>query len=486
MPVDLLTSPRWTAEHLGLPMPDDRDAVSACLPLWEHNIAYEEGDPQVVNQLQAAYPRFCIHPDVRQLCEQLFPDGAGLPFVSAAAAERAVDYVSHAGGNSARLQPVPNQPCVGVAVDQEDYSLLRQYWQHAGELVSSRMARSILAGTPVTMTETDARRIVRRRVAELHETADSNVWLFSSGMAAIAAAWRAMTRIRPGQPTCQFGFPYVDTLKIQERFPGAGHTFLPLGTEKDLTSLAEQFLQQQISTVFCETPTNPLLVTPDLTQLRKITREHDAMLVVDDTLRACCRQSVLKDCDVIVTSLTKYFSGYGNVLAGALVLNPAGTQSDTLRAALESDFEESLSDADTLVLEQNSRDLPDRIQQCVNNAREVVQRLRNHPAVERVYYPTSASASDSDGGALFSVLLKNAADVTPAVFDRLQVSKGPNLGTCFTLCCPYTILAHYTELDFAEQCGASRWLLRFSVGVEPIEDLWNRFTLALDPVRTTP
>ncbi len=62
MPVDLRTSPRWTAEDLGLPMPDSPHAVSACLPLWQHNVQYEEGDPAVVSKLQAAYPRFCLHP----------------------------------------------------------------------------------------------------------------------------------------------------------------------------------------------------------------------------------------------------------------------------------------------------------------------------------------------------------------------------------------------------------------------------------------
>ncbi len=80
-----------------------------------------------------------------------------------------------------------------------------------------------------------------------------------------------------------------------------------------------------------------------------------------------------------------------------------------------------------------------------------------------------------------SVLLKSPARTTPGVFDRLQVCKGPNLGTYFTLCCPYTILAHYNELDFVESCGVSRWLLRISVGNEPGNELLRRFESALAP-----
>ena len=60
-PRDLLTQPCWQAVDLGRPMPDSRHAVSACLPLWDHNIRYEESDPEVVGRLQAAYPRFCLH-----------------------------------------------------------------------------------------------------------------------------------------------------------------------------------------------------------------------------------------------------------------------------------------------------------------------------------------------------------------------------------------------------------------------------------------
>jgi cystathionine gamma-synthase len=479
MPADLLTSPRWNSDHLGLPMPDDRDAVSACLPLWEHNIAYEEGDANVIDRLQAAYPRFCIHPDVRRLCASLFAGGSGLPFVTATAGTRAVEYVCNAGGTTAKVHPIAGQSCVAVSVEEQEFPLLKQYWQHSGELISSRVARSILDNRPATFKQTEARAIVRKRVAELHQVSDGNVFLFSSGMGAISCAWRAIHQLSPEKPTCQFGFPYVDTLKIQERFPGARHSFLPFGNSSDVQELAELFPTHRFSAVFCETPANPLLVTPDISQLRTVTRKNNAVFVIDDTLRACSRQSMLPQCDVVVTSLTKYFSGYGNVLAGALVLNPSSNHFEKLNETIRNGFEETLSDADTLVLEQNSRDLASRVGQCVANAQVLADRLHQHPGVESVYYPGSSATGATSCGALFSIVLKDAEKVTPRVFDRLEVSKGPNLGTNFTLCCPYTILAHYNELDFAEHCGASRWLLRFSIGTEPVEDLWQRLTTAL-------
>ena len=113
--------------------------------------------------------------------------------------------------------------------------------------------------------------------------------------------------------------------------------------------------------------------------------------------------------------------------------------------------------------------------------------LSNTPQVEQVYHPSldvqrfdwmNQHSTDHNGG-LLSIVLKNAATATPKMFDHLQICKGPNLGTNFTLCCPYTILAHYTELDFVEQCGVSLWLLRVSVGTEPIDVLKERFACAL-------
>ena len=485
MPADLLTSPRWQPEHLGLPMPDDPHAVSSCLPLWSHNIAYEEGDPQVVDQLQAAYPRFCVHPAVRRLCQICFSDGSGLPFVSEAAANRAVNYVTSRGGSSATVTDLPGDFGRGVSVERDHFALLMQYWQHAGEIFSSRMAECLLNGGSIEVTESHARCAIRNRVAELHRTTVDNVFLFVSGMAAIAAIWRAVTNRNPGIPTCQFGFPYVDSLKIQQRFPGATHEFLPEGTSHELRKLAGWFPAKRFSAVFCETPTNPLLVVPDLASLCRLTRAHDSVLIVDDTLRACSGPSILPFCDGVTTSLTKYFSGYGNVLAGALTLNPDSPRIDELRAAVSEDFQETLCDADAEVLEQNSRDIAVRVDQICKNACILVDQLRRHPAVDVIYYPVSGSRQTPDdseigaSGGLFSVVLRDPARNTPVVFDALQLCKGPNLGTNFTLCCPYTILAHYRELKFAEQFGVSQWLLRFSTGVEPIDVLWGRIAAAL-------
>ena len=68
---------------------------------------------------------------------------------------------------------------------------------------------------------------------------------------------------------------------------------------------------------------------------------------------------------------------------------------------------------------------------------------------------------------------------TAKVYDALKLCKGPSFGTPFTLVCPYTMLAHYHELEWAEGCGVSANLLRVSCGLEPLETIIAAFETAL-------
>ena len=65
-------------------------------------------------------------------------------------------------------------------------------------------------------------------------------------------------------------------------------------------------------------------------------------------------------------------------------------------------------------------------------------------------------------------------------YDALGVNKGPSLGTNFTLACPYTLLAHYTELSWAASYGVESELVRISVGLEPVSTLKDVLASALN------
>jgi cystathionine gamma-synthase len=182
------------------------------------------------------------------------------------------------------------------------------------------------------------------------------------------------------------------------------------------------------------------------------------------------------------------------VIGGSLVLNPRRAGADRLRRALVAEYEDLLDPEDAAVLERNSRDCVERVRRINRTAEQLCDVLQTHPLVERLDYPKfrdrenyrAFQRPDGGYGGLFSLLLKNAEATAPRFFDALQIAKGPNLGTNFSLCCPYTILAHFNELDSVERCGISRYLVRVSVGLEQADSLIPRFLQALERASEEP
>jgi cystathionine gamma-synthase len=97
------------------------------------------------------------------------------------------------------------------------------------------------------------------------------------------------------------------------------------------------------------------------------------------------------------------------------------------------------------------------------------------PAIKEVFYPKSITPEnylsckllEGGFGGLFSLTFTSPA-ASQAFFDNMPFQKGPSLGTNFTLACPYTILAHYFELEWAAEYGVKEGLVRTSVGMEEI------------------
>jgi cystathionine gamma-synthase len=478
-------------EDLGKPIPADRHAVSVCLPTWADNIGYERGESRVVSRMQAGYPRFFLHPDVQTLfraCEQRFA-GRGeccFAFPSRRVAERCVQFVRTHQKVEARIEPLEQGSLFCVLADAAARDTMKAYWQHAGQVVSSRAAERILADRPLTTDGAPIQAAIRARIANLMNVEAADVWLFPSGMAAIDTAFRAFKRLRPTARSVQFGFPYVDSLKLQDKCGVTVH-FFPRGNAAEQAQLAELAVGEPMLGLFCEFPGNPLLASADLRRIDALARERDFPILVDDTLGALVNVDVLPFADVVTCSLTKFFSGGGNVMAGSLVLNSQRPGAKRLREALVAEYEDLLDPEDSAVLERNSRDCVERVRKINQTAERLCDALRAHPLVERIDYPkfrdceTYQSFLRPGGGfgGLFSLLLKNFERTAPRFFNRLQIAKGPNLGTNFSLCCPYTLLAHFNELEFVERCGISRYLVRVSVGLEEADWLIPRFLDAL-------
>ncbi|EJS43093.1 str2p [Saccharomyces arboricola H-6] len=145
--------------------PNTRHAVSVCLPTWEATVGYEEGDSEIISSLTTGYPRFFVHKSIKKLCEVLsakysMEDERCLCFPSYRVANRCREFIKVKTGLSTKVRilqlctPKPKnqeemlwrKECkiTVVFVDQEVFPVMKKYWQHSGEIVSSRMAEYIL------------------------------------------------------------------------------------------------------------------------------------------------------------------------------------------------------------------------------------------------------------------------------------------------------------------------------------------------------
>jgi cystathionine gamma-synthase len=308
-------------------------------------------------------------------------------------------------------------------------------------------------------------------------------------MAAIYASYRAVQARRPGKRCVQFGFPYVDTLRILRDF-GTDAEFFPLGNQDDLRKLEQLAEREELAGVFCEFPSNPLLSSPDLAGLSRLAHKHGFPLIVDDTIATWANVDLRSVADVVATSLTKFFTGRGDVMLGSAVVSPSSPLASELRAGLGAECEDCLWNESVAQAGEQSLDFTERVQRANRTTAQVVDWLRKQPDVAEVYYPAVRDRDlydayrkrDGGYGGLFSLLLREPEKISAAFYDRLEFCKGPNLGTTFSLCCPFTLLAHYGELDWAEQCGVSRYLLRFSIGQEDASELIARLDRAFAAV----
>jgi cystathionine gamma-synthase len=576
-------------QPLGEPLPCDEHACSVSLPTWSSVVGYEEGDTDVVSALATGYPRFVYHPYMVQLMQtvlQLFGDSETedcLILPSADAAVRCQAFLQLALENQRDV--IDNALITSNDVDKETDTVVRSetissivsngsvngksrirrltihenggkgnevvhavifpaqttagteakaYWQHTGEVVSSRRAEMALvqilgrkvqklvtkgpeapyvyhSAFPDAETSNSPQNELRERIAGWAQVPDKDhVFLAPSGMASIYTALRSSRRYQMEKWNCKlggtsivYGFPYLDTLKLcsrSELCPG-GVEFFGRGDQRDADHL-EHLLQKTSSqksyaSLFTEVPSNPLLQCPDLYRLRLLADKYNFLLVVDDTISNWLNVDVIKTglADAVCTSLTKLVSGRGDVIGGSVVTNPYTKGGQWMQKDILKRLDHShggLYRQDARAILYNSVDFVERNTVINSNAEALADWLLEHGDVETVYYPkhvapfynTVKRSSGGYGGLMSIILHPHMCQRT--FYDALNVAKGPSLGTNFTLVCPYTLLAHYHELDFAMSYDVPPNLLRIAVGLEPIDELKDKFEAAFRISRLYP
>ncbi|WP_432562903.1 trans-sulfuration enzyme family protein [Kineococcus sp. SYSU DK003] len=302
---------------------------------------------------------------------------------------------------------------------------------------------------------------------------------FASGMAAVAAALHLL--------------PAEGTVLVPHGAYNGTHSLTGLMSSQnrltvrpvDITDVeAVRTALQAVSgpvLLWLESPTNPLLEVADIAALAAAGHEHDALVVVDNTFATPLLQRPLDlGADVVVHSVTKFLSGHSDVVLGAVV-----ARDEVTLAALQAHrtFHGAIpGPLETFLALRGLRTLPLRLERSQASAAELARRLREHPAVTRVRHPSlpddpghALAAQQMSGfGALVSIEVTGGAAGADAVVDAVRLwVPATSLGGVESL-------VERRRRHGNEPTVVPQDLLRLSVGVEDVEDLWRDLQQALD------
>lgn len=506
---------------LGQRIPDRLHAVSCSLPTMRAVIGYEEKHPEVTRHLTSGYPRFVVHPLLRQVADVLRrqdPALADRELWLCAGPAVADALRAHLGGigDIVAIDAWLTALALPAGVSPELSRRAKHYLQHTGAFASSRAAEDWLvcvgalaevepeagfSGNGVVdpgsdQADEEAGIRIRRALAETygHALSAEDVHLVPSGMAATYAAFHAVNAVqRPLGRTrwVQLGWLYLDTIAMLQKFTAApAEDYLHHADVFDLDGLARLLDAHAgcVAGVFAEVPTNPLIQTPALPALAALCRARGIALVLDPTIASPWNIDVLPHADVVVNSLTKYAAGEGDVILGATAVNPASPLAPALRGVLaEAAALAAVYPRDLARLAVQIAAAPALIAAINETTPRVIDFLQAHPRIAEVFWSGQKCSQANYGalartpgsvGSMITFTLRQSADFDLTRFyDRVRLAKGPSFGLTTSLICPFMYLAHYDLVTTPEgretlkANGLDPDLLRLSIGAEPVEAL---------------
>lgn len=327
---------------------------------------------------------------------------------------------------------------------------------------------------------------------------------FATGMAAIGTTLFAL--LRNGDHLISSSFLFGNTNSLFNSFAAHGIEV----TFVDATDVAEveKAIQPNTRLVFVETIANPRTQVTDLARIGALCSQRDLIYFVDNTMTTpYLFQPSSVEASLVINSLTKYIGGHANALGGSVTetglydwrafpnLYDTYKKGDPAKWAITQikkkglrDFGASLAPEAAHHISVGSDTLALRLERACSNAMQLATYLDGHPKVSKVYYPglpdhpqhKLAGELFRHYGALFSIELDDSIDCFDFLNNLDLVISTSNLGDTRTLGIP---VAHSIYYEMGAQRRASMGiadsLVRFSIGIEEVEDLLGDFKQAL-------
>ncbi|APU11840.1 PLP-dependent transferase [Cellulophaga lytica] len=324
-----------------------------------------------------------------------------------------------------------------------------------------------------------------KKVAALEHTEAGLI--FGSGMAAVSTSLMAF--LHAGDHIVLQKTLYGGTYNLIEE------EFAKFGIEYSLTDglKPEDFeakIKKNTKVIYIETPSNPLLTITDLKAVALLAKKHNLVSMIDNTFASPVNQNPIDfGIDVVIHSATKYMGGHSDICAGAVA---SSAKNIDKIFQLAKNFGGSLSDYTVWLLERSMKTMGIRVKAQNENAQKMAEYLHQNKNVEKVYYPGLQSHPDHElaksqmkgFGGMLSFELKNDIDAMDFQ-NALQLIK-PSMslaGVESTVLSP-TLTSHsLLSAEEREKQGIKDGLIRFSVGIEEVEDLIADIEQALAKVK---
>lgn len=315
---------------------------------------------------------------------------------------------------------------------------------------------------------------------------DSQV--YSSGMAAISLA--VMTHVKSGDHIIVnkviFGTTYKffraemrDKFNVEVSF---------VNFKKDDI---ESYFKPNTKLVYMETIANPLIDLIDIRKIADMAHKHDCMLIVDNTFATpvVCQPLTL-GADIVAYSATKFMNGHSDIIAGTLATNSTSIIEEITDVGHS--YGPIMSPFDAWLMTRSLRTLKLRMVQHCNNAMKVAKYFEGHDKAVNVFYPGLESSPDhklateifNNGlfGGMLSVDLGTEDIVREFIRNLKMVKLVPSLGCLTTTVSDIRTSHGAMSPEERAEVGLSDGVLRFSIGLEEIDDVIEDIDNALSKI----
>ncbi len=308
---------------------------------------------------------------------------------------------------------------------------------------------------------------------------------FASGMAAVSTVY--LSFLKQGDHMVSTAAVYGPSRGVMENvLHGLGVESTYIDTA-DL-DLLEKSIKPNTKMLYLETPANPTITLTDIEAASEIAHKHGLIVVVDNTFSSPYLQKPLDlGADIVLHSLTKFINGHADIVGGAVI---AKTEEHYKKVRKTMTYLGGNMDPhQAYMVIRGVKTLSLRIDKATENAKKIAEYLENHPKVAWVKYPglkshpqhELAKKQMKDFGTMISFELKGGYDAGVVLMNNVKVALlAVSLGGVETLIQHPASMTHASvSKEKREEAGITDGLVRYSVGIEDVEDLINDLDQAL-------